>query len=1096
MSEFGPITSDRKYRRFGAVDLEWVPGEVLPLPECTELKIDGISQPLTINLPPRKVRTDPLQLRLAGYYDHVPESEEEGGEPLMNERYEYFRSIPDLIDFLLVREHRGMWFFAHAGGLFDMEFVLDELLKQIKNDLTESRSYTVYDTQGNKVAEAVQSKSSKNKATWTIKASFSGSSAILIHVTRGKNTWHFVDSYWLFRDKLSKIGKSIGIKKVDEEKRQTPEETRKYFAETPLDVLVPYNKVDCEILWKAVHAFEQELFTLGGQLQQTIASTAMNLFRRQYLKRTIRTSETSNQIAVQAYFASRVEVFQRFVEKVWIYDINSSFPFSMTFPLPGDLIGMSTSIPDIVSDDCLYVADATVEVPEMAVPPLPFRTTEDSRVFFPTGRWRSWFTSTDLNLAMKEGVKIHKIHECYEFEPFHDFAAYAKEIYSLRVNSSDPFRKLLLKYLLNSLYGKAAESMLKQEMLINPSEEELDREKLQMLQPGVWLREKMVPITHRHVIVSAIITALSRRHLYEYAKMCEEQKQPIMYCDSITGDRTVVLKDPKGRIVIDPVEQVWSKGESSAYGKKESCTLGAGWSALAKDSKGNTGWFPLKRLIRHKTSKNLYLLSAKRGQVHVTEDHSLMVNNERIRPEDFIARNLEFETVRAPAPEVADRIDLYEYVKDFSRKFVGTSCSVWDMENHFALDESGEWIYLVNSRKERKYFKRFYDRGTEDFRRLLRLLGAFISEGSSSVRGITTKTRDMFSLSQASEKWLLGLREDLEALTRNVDLLGPKWSGDAGVYYLRSGAGLLPCLFGYLCGMLGSGVRKIPSFLYALTREDFLVFWKVMMEGDGNVDVYGLAHRYTTISQQLAAGISYLFSQHRYAHIINYRKEKGSYMLRTRKGKERRQRVLHVEKSTTDGYVYDLEVEGAHTFVDGVGRVLLHNTDSVASRAALPTSTDLGKLKLEKDIDWAEFVAPKIYLGEGKELESNGTWKDITLAKAKGFSLGKFPKPIEALRRIVDGEQVGVQGMVRMRELYRASDPDNAETAPYEKLVIKALTQRMLSKRYQYPDGHTRAWTVEELLSGDFERHGFDFGEEFMRSLDTTTRAMLASAVS
>ena len=166
----------------------------------------------------------------------------------------------------------------------------------------------------------------------------------------------------------------------------------------------------------------------------------------------------------------------------------------------------------------------------MDVPPLPFRTPDDSRVFFPTGRWRTWFTSTDIRLALREGCTLHKVHEVYEYEPFYDFAVYAKEIYALRSASTTPFRKLLLKYLLNSLYGKAAESMLKQEMLINPTE--VDREKLQMLQPGVWLREKEVPVVHRHVIVSSIITALSRRHLYDYAKMCQEQGHPMLYCDT------------------------------------------------------------------------------------------------------------------------------------------------------------------------------------------------------------------------------------------------------------------------------------------------------------------------------------------------------------------------------------------------------------------------------------------------------------------------------------------------------------------------------------------------------------------------------------
>ena len=107
MSAFGPIHTERKLRRFGVLDLEWVPGEVLPMPVRTELSIEGITDPIVVNLPPTKTRTSPLQLRLAGYYDQQPVDENDE-EPVMQERYEVFKTVADLVEFMMVREHRGI----------------------------------------------------------------------------------------------------------------------------------------------------------------------------------------------------------------------------------------------------------------------------------------------------------------------------------------------------------------------------------------------------------------------------------------------------------------------------------------------------------------------------------------------------------------------------------------------------------------------------------------------------------------------------------------------------------------------------------------------------------------------------------------------------------------------------------------------------------------------------------------------------------------------------------------------------------------------------------------------------------------------------
>jgi hypothetical protein len=475
----------------------------------------------------------------------------------------------------------------------------------------------------------------------------------------------------------------------------------------------------------------------------------------------------------------------------------------------------------------------------------------------------------------------------------------------------------------------------------------------------------------------------------------------------------------------------------------------------------------------------------------VTEDHSLVIGGQEIKPQDFIDRDMQFETLSAPPPVVAQRLDLYEYLKGFKRDIVTDHDHGDVIECRFVLDETGEWIGYRNFRGVKQWFRRFYDAGSPEFHAFLRVLAAFITKGDCYLKGITGGTKDRFSLLQNDKKRLSDLKKDLLSLTKDTKLAGPRRSSSSGAFYLRNGAGMLPCLFGEIGGVGESKKRRLPSFVYELSGEDFEVFW-AMLEGDGleNRDTY------TTSSQQLAAGISFLLGQHGHEHSIRFRESKGYYVIRVRgDGSERDRWTTKVETRRCEGFVYDLEVEGAHTFVDGLGRVLLHNTDSLCTRAILPVADTLGALKLEKKMDWARFVAPKIYMGEGFELKKDGTWEPKRLNKAKGFSLGTGRDAFEKLGKIIGGDRIGVQRMTRLRELYRTQVKGQYTTAPFEMLVIKALTFEMLSKRFHYPDGETRPWSVEELKSGDCYPKGFDFDKTFLENLDTTTRAMMAAAV-
>lgn len=466
------ITSPRQRPRFLVYDLEWVP----------TFRASG-------------ARNDnPMGLRMVGVYD--------------GERYRWYETIGAFIDHELTHRNRGKWFYAHAGGLADFQFVIVELRRR----------------------------------GFTVQGSTSGSSVIIAHVSKlvrkwnpdgtfkmvpGKDRWHFVDSYWLIRDSLRNIGKWAGVGGKGNEN-----ESVDYYADAPILELRDYNERDCLILYSGIKLFEQTLFELGGHLRMTQASCAMDLFRRRFLSGDIETSMVVNEVARNAYFASRVEVISTWCEDAYYYDVNSSFPFAMTYPVPGELRGTYRGRPRGEPDD-LWMADIEVEVPEGFLPPLPVRA--GGRLFFPTGKWRGWYTNIDIQVLLRSGGKINRMFESMTFRPNTDLRDYSLTLYDLR-KKSEGVIKVVCKYLMNSLYGKFAESDLKSEIIVNPSEV---KEGWQMMVPGVFVQEKVTPIPHMHVPIAAHVTAIARRTLYDFMGQSSE----LHYCDTDGFSTTQLYRD-------------------------------------------------------------------------------------------------------------------------------------------------------------------------------------------------------------------------------------------------------------------------------------------------------------------------------------------------------------------------------------------------------------------------------------------------------------------------------------------------------------------------------------------------------------------------
>jgi hypothetical protein len=461
-------TGKQKVLRFRTYDLEWYP--------------------------------ESLEVRIVGEY----------GSDAGLEGYESYDSVPSFLRAALSHENSGMTWFAHAGGLYDVQFLLE---------------YLAYDPR------------------YRLTAAFSGSSVIILKVSEanGKNTWTFCDSFWLIRESLANLAPMTGREKGGKEYRcagsveaddgslSCGHKPGKCIFWAPIPILREYNALDCQILYEAIAVLQDTLLALGGALKKTIASCALHLFRSRFLTREIETSAKVNELARNAYIASRVEVYRPSCASANYYDINSSFPASMTSPQPGKVTGFGRTIPDGL--DALFMAHCTVRVPDMYLPPLPRRS--GGKVVFPVGQWEGWFFHHDIRLLENTGGRVLSVKQVVQFEPVvEDFARYVDVLYGLKKGAQDSATRQIAKYLLNAHYGKYAENPIKQSLVVRPKKtscphggahtvkEVVDGVPttystcMRLITPGVWAVEEEADIPHEWVPISANITAESRARQY------------------------------------------------------------------------------------------------------------------------------------------------------------------------------------------------------------------------------------------------------------------------------------------------------------------------------------------------------------------------------------------------------------------------------------------------------------------------------------------------------------------------------------------------------------------------------------------------------
>ena len=315
-------------------------------------------------------------------------------------------------------------------------------------------------------------------------------------------------------------------------------------SEEEMAYLTAYNIQDSLISFKAWQSLYSRLLGMNGRLKATIASTAMEYYRKNFQKESMM-STPKDRLAFEraSYYGGRTEVFARGLlprGEYYMYDKVSMYPFVMS-----DRAYPDTRYAKFVSprsrniEDFLGISEVTVTAPMLEYPLLPYRV--GLKLIFPVGTFRGVYTHVELSEARKLGYVIQEIHKQLIFtrscSPFKEFV---EVLFAKKESAADKEERLLMKLILNSFYGKFGARMETEKVCehIGTIDWRKVPEKFKIIEQYVSyereLPENKIP---KYVIpvIASYVTSYARLELYKYFK-----EKPL-YCDtdSIILDHTI-----------------------------------------------------------------------------------------------------------------------------------------------------------------------------------------------------------------------------------------------------------------------------------------------------------------------------------------------------------------------------------------------------------------------------------------------------------------------------------------------------------------------------------------------------------------------------
>lgn len=281
--------------------------------------------------------------------------------------------------------HQGIRVYAHNAAHYDNKFILDTL---------------------NKHGQTLRFDSGLAKLVWTEK------------------NISFEDSYIMVSKSLAKFCDAFGVeRKLDWEHDTT---VNIWEMTDRLDSFRAYLKRDCISLCRAIGKFIKVMLDKFNIVpSSTMAITSVKAFNKNFFPvKDINAGEAFEPFIRRATFGGRNEIYRRYGENVYFYDIRDMYVSCYDVPVP---IGKFEWIKPNIDEGT--IAEAIVKVPDLFIGPLPYR--HMGRLIFPTKEFRGWWDTRELrNAGEKFGVDMKIIRQARSEEApiLNEFGDYISDL--------------------------------------------------------------------------------------------------------------------------------------------------------------------------------------------------------------------------------------------------------------------------------------------------------------------------------------------------------------------------------------------------------------------------------------------------------------------------------------------------------------------------------------------------------------------------------------------------------------------------------------------------------------------------------------------